>query len=396
MRSRGVVSIQGSSVSPGATVIPRDVIRTGPNSAANFSLQHYSMTVLPGTQVSMLADIIADGIKLQHGSVVLQEQSISPMRIEIPGAWVVVRGERSTGALCKISSLGTSSKVSLQLGFAEIHAAGAPVVLHAGEWAGLEVGGKPYEGPSQSGQPQASQPGMGREAGKVTREIPRGTLDRRGQTLPLNLNDPVEWNDQIHTFQLGRLQITLSDGSLLSVGSHSEMKIVRHDAQAQQTDLELAVAKVRADVQKITKSGGKFEFHTKTAVIGVVGTSFIVAADERSTRVCVIDGEVEVRNSHPAVPQTSVRVSKGDCVSIRSGTPPGTPATSPAEILRLVSQTTVGEMASSAGAAASGAATGGASSAVIATVVAVGALAGILGGLAAAGEFSSSRAPISP
>ena len=229
----------------------------------------------------------------------------------------------------------------------------------------------------------------------MTREIPRGRLDRRGQTLPLNLNDPVEWNDQIHTFQSGRLQITLSDGSLLSVGSHSEMKIVRHDAQAQQTDLELAVAKVRADVQKITKTGGRFEVHTKTAVIGVVGTSFVIAADQRNTRVCVIDGEVEVRNSDPAVPQTSVRVSKGECVSIRAGTPPGTPGTSPAEISRLVSQTTVGDMAS-AGAAASGAVTAGASTAVIATVVAVGALAGILGGLAAVGEFSSSRPPISP
>ena len=58
MRTMGVVSIQGSPVSPGATVMPRDVITTGPHSAANFSLRQYSMTVLPGTQVSMLAAIL--------------------------------------------------------------------------------------------------------------------------------------------------------------------------------------------------------------------------------------------------------------------------------------------------------------------------------------------------
>ncbi len=111
----------------------------------------------------------------------------------------------------------------------------------------------------------------GPEAGKVTREVPKGTVDRQGKNLPLVTNDPVDWNDIVRTMDKGRLQITLTDGSVLSVGSRSEMTIVKHDAEAQQTDIDLTTGTVRVNVKKITKDGGHFNVHTKTAVIGVTG-----------------------------------------------------------------------------------------------------------------------------
>jgi hypothetical protein len=111
----------------------------------------------------------------------------------------------------------------------------------------------------------------GQEAGKVTREVPKGTVERQGKGLPLVTNDPVDWNDVVRTQDKGRLQITLTDGSVLSVGSRSEMTIVKHDADAQQTDIDLTTGTMRVDVKKITKDGGHFNVHTKTAVIGVTG-----------------------------------------------------------------------------------------------------------------------------
>ena len=108
-------------------------------------------------------------------------------------------------------------------------------------------------------------------AGEVTREVPQGTVQRQGaKETPLALKDPVDWNDTVHTQNKGRLQITLKDGSVLSVGSRSEMKILKSDPAAQQTEIELATGTIKADVQKITKSGGHFEIHTRTSVIGVV------------------------------------------------------------------------------------------------------------------------------
>jgi hypothetical protein len=129
-----------------------------------------------------------------------------------------------------------------------------------------------YGAEATSTQPDQSGAAVGGpEAGKVTREVPKGTVGRQGKELPLVTNDPVDWNDVVRTQEKGRLQITLTDGSLLSVGSRSEMTIVKHDAEAQQTDIELTTGTVRVDVKKISKDGGHFNVHTKTAVIGVTG-----------------------------------------------------------------------------------------------------------------------------
>lgn len=111
----------------------------------------------------------------------------------------------------------------------------------------------------------------GPEAGKVTREVPKGSVERQGKDLPLVTNDPVDWNDVVRTQEKGRLQITLTDGSVLSVGSRSEMTIIKQDADSQQTDIDLTTGTLRVDVKKITKDGGHFNVHTKTAVIGVTG-----------------------------------------------------------------------------------------------------------------------------
>ena len=111
----------------------------------------------------------------------------------------------------------------------------------------------------------------GPEAGKVTKEVPKGSVERQGKALPLVTNDPVDWNDVVRTQDKGRLQITLTDGSVLTVGSRSEMTIVKHDADAQQTDIDLTTGTIKVQVNKITKDGGHFQVHTKTAVIGVTG-----------------------------------------------------------------------------------------------------------------------------
>ncbi len=107
-------------------------------------------------------------------------------------------------------------------------------------------------------------------AGAVTKEIPQASLERQGKETPLAVKDSVKWNDTVRTENRGRAQVTLKDGSVLSVGSRSQMKIVKSDPETQQTDIELLTGAMKADVQKVTKSGGHFEIHTKTAVIGVV------------------------------------------------------------------------------------------------------------------------------
>ena len=135
-------------------------------------------------------------------------------------------------------------------------------------------------------------------AGKIDRELPSGTIQRVGQTeeLPLRLNEVIDWNDLIRTLDAGRAQITLLDGSLLNVGARSVIKIVKHDPQAQQTEIEMTLGKMQAQVQKITTPGGKFELTTKSAVIGTIDTSYVAETDGNRTRVCGVEGSTLVKS----------------------------------------------------------------------------------------------------
>ncbi len=233
-------------------------------------------------------------------------------------------------------------------------------------------------------------------AGKVTREVPKGTIDRQGKELPLSLNDPVNWNETVHTENRGRLQITLNDGSVLSVGSRSQMKIVKSDAQNQQTDIDLIQGTVKADVQKVTKQGGHFQIHTKTAVIGVIGTTLVAKSDDKGTTVCNI---TKKPNGQPSDQEAEVVVTDANGTQnqkLKSGFCALFPLSGAAIALSasasastIAGMTTATVVASTAGAAAA-VGTG--------TLVGIGAGAagaGTLGGLAASGTFSGG-APVSP
>jgi ferric-dicitrate binding protein FerR (iron transport regulator) len=143
-----------------------------------------------------------------------------------------------------------------------------------------------------SAEPQ----GGGQRAGEVARLIPAVSIARGSKTLNASTKSIVEWQDLVNTKADGRARIALDDGSVLNVGSDSSMKIVKHDAGAQQTDLELAYGKLRTQAQKIAKPDGKFEVHTAAGVAGVVGTDFYVGYENNVMNVIAYEGLVRVCN----------------------------------------------------------------------------------------------------
>lgn len=234
----------------------------------------------------------------------------------------------------------------------------------------------------QSGQQPAQSGGAPIVAGKVTREVPKGTVERQGQQSPLVVNDPVDWDDTVHTQDKGRLQITLKDGSVLSVGSRSEMKIVKADAEKQQTDIDLVSGTVKADVQKVTKSGGHFQIHTKTAVIGVIGTTLLAKSDDRGTTVCNV-----TKNSNGQEAEVVVTDVNGtQTQKLKSGFCAFFPLAGAAVALSAsVSASTIAGM-TTATVVTTAAAVG---TGTVVAVAGAGAAGASLGGLAAAGTFSS-------
>src|SRR3954468_14548110 len=112
-------------------------------------------------------------------------------------------------------------------------------------------------------------------AGEVGASVMKASLTRTGQPrLDATRGTPVQWDDLLQTDNRGRARIVLLDGSILTLGSDSKLRIKKHDAQSQQTSLELFYGRIRAQVNAITRSLGSFELRTRNAVAGVIGTDF--------------------------------------------------------------------------------------------------------------------------
>jgi len=142
---------------------------------------------------------------------------------------------------------------------------------------------------------------------------------------PLAVNDTLQWNDVLQTDAKGRVRAALNDGSLLSVGSNTQLKVVQHDAASQQTVLDLDYGKLRNQVTKITQPGGKYQVKTANAVIGVIGTDFYVDSIKGRTMVICYEGKVSVTpigddgnvlgsTNVPAAPDGSVVLKPGQIV----------------------------------------------------------------------------------
>jgi hypothetical protein len=127
-------------------------------------------------------------------------------------------------------------------------------------------------------------------AGEVKALIPNASRNAQ----PLKVKDSFEWNDLLKTYAPGRLRAGLTDGSVISLGSNSELKVVQHNAVSQQTSIEMNYGQLRSQVVKITQPDGKYEVRTPNAVIGVIGTDFYVGYENDLTTVVCYVGKVSV------------------------------------------------------------------------------------------------------
>jgi hypothetical protein len=130
----------------------------------------------------------------------------------------------------------------------------------------------------------------GGPAGEISALMPAAEVNSK----PAKAKAGLAWNDLLHTQHTGRLRAALLDGSMLSMGSDSELRVLQHDAQSQQTSLQLAAGQLRSRVVKITKPNGKFEVNTPHAVIGVIGTDFYVDVNPTRTQVICYTGSLTV------------------------------------------------------------------------------------------------------
>jgi ferric-dicitrate binding protein FerR (iron transport regulator) len=177
----------------------------------------------------------------------------------------------------------------------------------------------------------------GQRAGEVSRVIPAVSIARGAKNITASTKTVVDWQDLVNTQVNARARIALDDGSVLNVGAESSMKVVKHDAGAQQTELELTYGKLRTQAQKISKPDGKFEVRTPAGVAGVVGTDFFLEFDKitGTMNVIVFEGLVKVCN----LAGICVIAKAGQMTSVRSGDNSGPTAPVQATLDTLVAST---------------------------------------------------------
>jgi ferric-dicitrate binding protein FerR (iron transport regulator) len=288
---------------PGTTVFEGNVIATGSKSSAIIDLRSGTrVTVGERSEVSVPYGMAPTGLELRDGTVDVQTGSgqVSQINTKLPTS-VVLESVDGFPALCRIASNGSAVSVLNEKGRVEIHGAGAPILVPPGKSVLLQAG-KPQAGSST--------------AGKMVAAIPSEVVERQGAAaVPLHVMDPVYWQDLVRTEMDGRARFELTGGTILTIGARSQMRIIKHDADTEQTEVELTAGRLRGQIVKLTKPGASFQMKTQTAVIGVVGTDVIVVSTADSTTVYCVDGSVNVCSNNPSVSGCSSQPgqSTGSC-----------------------------------------------------------------------------------
>jgi hypothetical protein len=207
-------------------------------------------------------------------------------------------------------------------------------------------------------------------AGKITAVVPVVNVVRGPQQVAASSSQQVFWGDVINTGHLARARIALNDGSILSVGSDSNLAIAKHDATQQQTDLDLNYGRVRAKAAKLVKPDSHFQIRTSVGVAGVVGTEMIVIFDANGMmQVICIEGACKVCD----LAGHCVLMKGGEQSSVRSNQQPSQPSpATPMNVTEAVNTTAIsGAGAGAGGIGVAGGVAVGVGAAVAATVAVV-------------------------
>lgn len=111
------------------------------------------------------------------------------------------------------------------------------------------------------------------------------TMERAGQVLPVQAGTVVRVGDTLRTGPDGAVGVTLADDTLLSAGPNGEWRVSSFDFDATTHDGSLLVSLWRGTLGMVTgligkKAPDKVNVQTRTVVLGVRGTEFIVDARE--------------------------------------------------------------------------------------------------------------------
>jgi len=270
--------LNGARMTSGATLFPGDVIRLGVDSSVALQFGKDLMVAAPLTEFV----VESAGVTLRTGRIQVRANRGESFAVTGPFFQLKLAPTVNAPSSAEIRVGGAHASVSAVAGNADLTADGSdmPYKLHAGETADLDAG----NGDTQNSANPA--------AGEVSRLLAKVQIDRSSRQLVAAVSSPVFWNDDLHSSSTGRARVALKDGSVLNLGSNSELRVLQHDAGAQQTSLDLAVGRMRGQVIKLTRPQAKFEIRTPVGMAGLVGTDFYLNVTADNVELIVFEGAV--------------------------------------------------------------------------------------------------------
>lgn len=174
--------------------------------------------------------------------------------------------------------------------------------------------------------------------------------------VPLKLNDFLEVNDKVKTYEKSSVDITFTNGNLIRLTENSAFIIKQADlAKATPVvKLKLLVGSMFS-VLKSVWGKNSYQVETQTAVVGTKGTIFLVRAGEELTDVLVKEGKLGVIN--PEFPDAGVDVAEGNKTIVEKSKFPTAPIAMTATELGLFSILSDIALGAGSGGAGGGAAT---------------------------------------
>jgi FecR-like protein len=179
-------------------------------------------------------------------------------------------------------------------------------------------------------------------AGQITALVPAVSRN----STPAKNKDAVYWNDLLHSEATGRARLSLLDGSILTLGSSTALRVIQHDPNAQQTQLQLDYGRLRSRVVQLSRPGAKFEVKTPNAVAGVIGTDFNIAYIGDRTLLQVYSGIMQLTTRSGQM----ITVTAGQQVIVNAdGSIDGPKPTSPEDQQTSIQETSVDTQAADNG-----------------------------------------------
>lgn len=148
--------------------------------------------------------------------------------------------------------------------------------------------------------------------GKATAVVPAATYARGTEVADLSIDDPVVQDDLVKTSEKGSTQIKFVDGTVLTVGPGSEVKLdkaIFDGGNAKNVTVEVVRGAMRFASGHSDHSA--YHIQTKVATIGVRGTVIDVSYDNDKMVYATVEGEAEVCN----------RNTGAGCRRVRAGDP---------------------------------------------------------------------------